>query len=543
VIGVISKADQQPVIEEFFELFKTPWEFFQPGRGYDAVIATVDYVPRVDSSLLLVFGSHVTNTDVALGLIPGRRRAGASLNDGGVSVPIYGGLLTFGEDSAGTVDVMADDGIAGLRIERGGATIIRFGYDLFDEVRHLLTTGQPITHARLPTLDRHIDMLRSRIVSAGLPLIEIPPVPAGYDFTVCLTHDIDFVGIRQHRFDHTMWGFLYRSTLGGLRRFVAGRLSAGRLLKMWRAAASLPLVAVGWARDFWNPFPWYLDVEKDLPATYFLIPFKNRSGDNVPGRHAARRATAYDVTDIVAWTTVLLESGCEVGVHGIDAWHDAEKGRAELTRITDATGTTHAGIRMHWLLSDATTAATLERAGFAYDTTSGYNETLGYRNGTTQVFRPLRTQTLLELPLHIQDGALFYPHNLDLSDEDAAAQCAPLIDHARSSGGVLTVLWHDRSHGPERFWGDFYIRLLQTLRVSNAWFATSSQAVDWFRARRRVRFARIGDGCGAGVCVYHEGRAIDPPLMLRQHGGTRAMDAEWNGINRLDVSPRLPIAS
>src|SRR5439155_27317336 len=200
--------------------------------------------------------------------------------------------------SAGTVQATADAGVAGLRFEADGSTVIRLGYDLFQEVRFLLTVGQPAEHAHVPALDLHIGMLRTWILNAGVPLVEIPPAPAGHRFMVCLTHDIDFIGIRRHRFDHTMWGFLYRSTIGALRNVLRGRLSATRLWPMWRAAASLPFVYLGWARDFWNPFPWYLEVEKQLPATYFVIPFKRRVGDRVPGRHAARRAAAYDVPEI-----------------------------------------------------------------------------------------------------------------------------------------------------------------------------------------------------------------------------------------------------
>src|SRR5439155_671266 len=114
---------------------------------------------------------------------------------------------------------------------------------------------------------------------------------------------------------------------------------------------------------------------------------------------------------------------------------------------------------------------------------AGYNETIGYRNGTTQVFNPPGATTLLELPLHIQDGALFYPNRLDLSESEAEKRCRALIDNARQFGGVLTVLWHDRSHGPERFWGDFYIRLVQALKSSKGWFATAGRVVSWFRKR------------------------------------------------------------
>jgi hypothetical protein len=489
VIGVIARAGQEQVVEEFFELFKTPWEIHRSGRHYAVVIATVDEVPEVDADLLLHF----------------RQGTARSVEYRGTRLPIYCCEDTK-KDTLG----------------RGDA--IRIGYDLFEEVRHLLTAGQPVEHARVPTLDLHIAMLRDRILSAGVPLLEIPPAPAGCEFIVCLTHDIDFIGIRRHVFDHTMWGFLYRSTIGALRRCLDGRMCVTRLWKTWRAAASLPFVFLGWAEDFWNPFPWYLDVEHALPATYFLIPFKGRAGEHVPGRHAARRAAAYDVGDIPQWTTKLKEQGCEVGVHGIDAWHDAAKGRAELTRIAAAIGEPRVGIRMHWLLRDSGTASTLEDAGYDYDTTGGYNETIGYRNGTTQAFRPFSTTTLLELPLHIQDGALFYPHNLDLPEVEAARHCRLLIDHARSSGGALTVLWHDRSHGPERFWGDFYRSLVRTLRSSNAWFATASQAVDWFRARRRVRFVRLDEGRGSAIRVCYDGQPIHPPLILRRHESTGAAD-------------------
>src|SRR5207253_9032885 len=138
--------------------------------------------------------------------------------------------------------------------------------------------------------------------------------------------------------------------------------------------------------------------------------------------------------------------------------HSAQRGMAERSAVAAAAGGPVVGIRMHWLLRDRNTPAVLESAGYAYDAGLGYNETIGYRNGTTQVFRPLGAcATLLELPLHIQDGALFYPDRLDLSEPDARSRCDRLVEHARGFGGVLTMLWHDRSHGPERFWGDFYL--------------------------------------------------------------------------------------
>ena len=504
-------------MEEFFELFKVPWEFYREGQTYDVVVATADAIPEVSATLLIVYGSEAKSVDLSNGITVRSRHGGGLLDCPNLALPIYGRLAVFAPGSSGIPCVAAPVGIAGLRIAptAGGAVLLRLGYDLFQEAQLLFSGGQPIDQAHIPTLDIHISMLRNWILSEGIPVLEVPPAPPDHGFAVCLTHDIDFVGIRDHKFDHTMWGFLYRSTLGSVRKLFERRISIRRLFDNWRAAASLPLVHLGWAKDFWEPFGWYLDAEKGLPATYFLIPFKRRAGERVPGPHADRRATAYDVGDLADWTATLKREGCELGVHGIDAWHSVEKGHAELARIAATTGESSIGIRMHWLLHDAGTASTLEESGYAYDCTLGYNETIGYRNGTTQVFRPLGAKALMELPLHIQDGALFYPQRLNLTEPEAEKSCGKLMDHARRFGGVLTVLWHDRSHAPERFWGDFYIRLVQTLKSSGGWFATTGQAVGWFRKRRHVRFERTGDACGVRSIFPDEAEMALPSLCLR----------------------------
>jgi hypothetical protein len=536
VIGVILKDGQLPIVEEFFELFKTPWEICTRGRTYDVVVATHDEGSLPQARLVIIFGSRNMGNDTQLGIEAGTRRQGGAVSYEKASLPIYGELLTFVPETGQVVCVTTSDGIAGLSIRRPGSTLIRIGYDLFEEVRSLLSAGQPVEHAAVPTLDLHVDMLRNWIVGADIPVVEIPPVPAGHDFSVCLTHDIDFVGIRDHKLDHSMWGFLYRATFGSARNFLRGRLTLARLLKTWRAALSLPFVFLGWAKDFWEPFSWYLAAEAQLPATYYMIPVKRRAGERVPGKGARRRATAYDVTDVREWTARLIDTGCEVGVHGIDAWHDPVKGREEMGRVAGVTGGSALGIRMHWLLQNAETPAVLEKAGYSYDSTAGYNETIGYRNGTSQVFRPLGAHMLLELPMHIQDGALFYPQRLDLAEPEAAIRCRELIDRNAKLGGVLTVLWHDRSHGPERFWGDFYVGLIATLKSTGAWFATATQVVGWFRRRRAVRFRQVDAAGGAGIIIESDGEEICPALRLRVHRPSPASNGESLGSTTTDIT-------
>ena len=99
----------------------------------------------------------------------------------------------------------------------------------------MLTKGQSVQEALTPALDLRIQKLRDAILKAGISLVEIPPTPAGHSFVVCLTHDIDFIGIRQHKFDHTMFGFLYRSTAGAVLDALRGKIGPGKLLRIWKA--------------------------------------------------------------------------------------------------------------------------------------------------------------------------------------------------------------------------------------------------------------------------------------------------------------------
>jgi hypothetical protein len=540
MIGVISRADQTEAVEEFFELFKTPWEPFRPGERYDVVLATADEIPELETGLLVVYGAAEKEIDARLGIKACTRVPGAQVRACDWEFPVYGDLLTFAEGGGWSVFATAGSGKVGLSVFQAGASVVRLGYDLFDEVRLLLSLGQPAESAQWPTLELHIVLLRECLLAAGVAFLEIPPVPAGHDFVVCLTHDIDFASIRNHWFDHTIGGFLYRATVGSLLRFLRGRATLRHLWKNWMAAASLPLVYLGWAKDFWEPFGWYLKVEAGLPATYFLIPFKQRPGEFVP-EHSARRGAAYEVDDLRPLLALLRQHGCEIGVHGIDAWHSVEKGREEAAKIGKIAGAAAAGIRIHWLLRNAETCSVLERAGYSYDSTYGYNETAGYLNGTSQAFRPLGGNALLELPLLIQDGALFGQDRLDLPEAEAQRRCQALIENSREFGGVLTLLWHDRSHAPERLWGDFYAALVQGLRARGVWFATAAQAVRWFRGRRNVRF----DGAPAKARVMntslcYEGEEIVPALRIRVYRpsgcGSGALSSDPGKLNYVDVS-------
>jgi hypothetical protein len=259
---------------------------------------------------------------------------------------------------------------------------------------------------------------------------------------------------------------------------------------------------------------------------------------------ASRRAVRYDVDDIGDWARRLEDLGFEIGVHGIDAWCSEARGREELGRVAAITGSDEIGIRMHWLCYEDATPARLEAAGYSYDSTCGYNDAVGFRAGTSQAFRPLSTLRLLELPLHIQDTALFYPKRLHLSEDEAARRCQTVWQSVERHGGVLTILWHERSLAPERQWGQFYERLLETLRGRSTWFGTAGDVVQWFRRRRALTLGEpTFDGHRVLVPVHdgHEGSREGPVPCVRVHlpgtgnGRHEHVDAPYTGGETMTI--------
>ena len=519
MIGVLASDAEHPMVREFFELFKTPWEFYRSGSHYEVLICSDIRLPGNSAKLIIVYGAEQKPFDQQKGIESHSHRPNTILSYKGRQIPIYGHCITFESPTFQTLLHDSTQRPAALEMSSNGQKLVRIGFDLFREIHYLLTLGQPLAQARIPALELHITVLRDLILSCGIALLEIPPIPAGFTFIVCLTHDVDHAGIKNHKFDHTMFGFLYRALIGSVIELLSGRKSLKRVAINWMAAFSLPLVHLGLARDFWIQFDRYVEIEKGLPSTFFVIPHKTTPGQGRGGPAPAKRATRYDVSEIGEQIGRLLSAHCEIGVHGIDAWQDERKGHAELEEIRRVTGASQHGVRMHWLYFDEQSPAMLERVGFSYDSTIGYNETIGYRAGTTQAFRPLGVERILELPMHIMDTALFYSDYLNLSPKEAQTVVAPLIENAAGFGGVLTVNWHDRSIAPERLWDETYLWLLENLKGRRPWFATANQAVSWFRKRRAAMIESTtvaGDSIRVKVSLGQEGDDL-PGLRVRLH--------------------------
>jgi hypothetical protein len=517
MIGVIASPSEHAVVSEFFELFKTPWEVSRPETHYDVLLCAGDRGSSgATADVVLVYAGCETAFDVQQNLHVHAQRTGGRVLSYRGGPPIYRESVTFDRGDLPAVRC-AETSEAIVHVSRNArTTTVRIGYDLFAEVRELLTTGQPSIHAEVPTLDLHIALLRELIVGSGVPLVEIPPVPDGHQFVACLTHDVDHPSIRRHKLDHTTLGFLYRATVGTAVQLVTGRVHARHLVRNLAAALKLPFIHLGLAKDFWSDFELYIAMERGLPSTFFMIPFQGYAGVTRTGAAPRFRASGYAAADLAGAIERLRSAGCEIGLHGLDAWADKAAASREIAEIQRLTGGERPGVRMHWLFFDHASPETLDSAGAAYDSTVGYNDAVGYRAGTTQAYKPLRAASMLELPLHIMDTALFYPGRMHLTADEAWKRAAVCVQIAAEFGGTLTVNWHDRSIAPERLWDSFYAELLEELRGKDPWFATMRQAAAWFRKRRAAKFETVSfDGAEIRAKVLLPPEDDTPGLRLR----------------------------
>jgi hypothetical protein len=374
--------------------------------------------------------------------------------------------------------------------------------DVFNKIRILLNQGHWQTHLHRPLVEIYLDELRNNIKQYTV-LIEIPPSPWEYPYMVALTHDVDSISISDVKFESVA--------------FAALRCMAQLNIKY---GIDLLLIKLGIKKEVYHPFEKWKSIEQELGirSTFFIIPPYTEKYSHF---HKYREIKyTFDMKDI----DELKSGGWEVGIHNINGWIDIEKGKEELNYIKGSVGN-----RTHWLMHNENSWNVLDAIGYEYDTTFGYDDDVGYRAGTIQVYQPEGVSNLLELPLHIQDTGLFakscwiYTYNkwmkipcLGLTDIDAEDYCKNILHQAKLFGGVITILWHYNSLYPPTDLSKNYIHLAQYAKNEGAWVTTAKNIVDWFRIRRNTQIMRSVSG--KHITIYINKPASDTPLQkVRLH--------------------------
>ena len=302
----------------------------------------------------------------------------------------------------------------------------------------------------LDPLDPPLERLRSRL---GIPR----PRWHGARFAVALTHDVD-----------APWRWTRIGLRGAAARLKGDTRKArlGPALRGATALAAAPLHRLRGTDPNWR-FEEIVTEERRRGATgstFFVL-----AGHHDPHDGAAPESYERLRPRLVE---TLLGTGAEVGLHGsYTAAEDAARLAEEKAALEALAGPIQ-GHRYHYLRADPhRNIATLADFGFAYDTTIGFPDRIGFRAGSAHPFRPWsfdRDQPLdlVEIPLAAMDATLAEERYLGLTARRAEPELRRLLDWAAENGGGFAVLWH-----PDRFdpitsggWDRLYSRLLEGVR-------------------------------------------------------------------------------
>jgi hypothetical protein len=319
-----------------------------------------------------------------------------------------------------------------------------------------------------------------------------PPVPLwpeGKRFAVCLTHDVDFVS-------HVPLVF-YRQVKTNFRHFLRGKSGLGSLF-INLAKILGPLAASGLSpRKKARIFEPWLEAEDrfGFRSTFFFFPDQASTYHPFDGDfyHFHDKVDFYgDFISVAQLLRELERQGWEIGLHGtFESFGDPVELRRQKGQLESCLQRPVVSIRQHCLNFDMHhTPCAQSQAGFKYDSTFGFNRIIGFRNGLALPFYHYNLTAdaplpILQIPLQVQDVALFRREYLDLSPEEALARSRELIAKVEKIGGLITLLWHPRSvdRKPYRsLW--VYQELLADIATRDAWVAPVREVGEWWQKRQ-----------------------------------------------------------
>lgn len=195
----------------------------------------------------------------------------------------------------------------------------------------------------------------------------------------------------------------------------------------------------------------------------------------------------YHIEELAEDLKLIANAGWDIGLHvAYDSFNDPEKVSAEKARLEELTGREVLGCRVHYLrFRVPDTWQVLANAGLRYDTTFGYADHVGFRNGVCHPFRPYNLATeqeidIIEIPLVAMDDTIF--RYMKLNKEEAVTLIKGLVDTVQSLNGVLTLLWHNDDFGCPFLtpWAQVYESVLQYCVERNAWLTSVDEIYRWY---------------------------------------------------------------
>ena len=314
--------------------------------------------------------------------------------------------------------------------------------------------------------------------------------PDSRPFVMCLTHDVDLIShdltpgqaLRRIRGAFTPSPGDRGRRLARLERL--GRAIAKPLFHGMRSAPSTMRTldrALTLEREYGVTASCFFTVHPPVRRSPYDCVYKMSDRCAFQGRPAR-------VGDVVR---TLFAEGFDVGLHpSYETARDWEGIAVEKRVLEDVLGVRITTTRQHYLHWDIRLTPTAHaRAGLTADSTAGFNRNIGLRFGTSLPFFLFDLEAhqrvdVLEVPLVVQEGALFGANSLELDAASAVRVVKDLIDRIAAVQGVVTLLFHPHSFADEVY-VSLYRWCVEYGLHRGAWFASVRDIDRWWRARAK----------------------------------------------------------
>ncbi len=344
-----------------------------------------------------------------------------------------------------------------------------------------------ITH--IPVVNYYFDILKTAIEKTCNITLKIHAWNE-YPFGICLTHDIDQIttGWRQEAFHLIKKGRFLPAVNVMLRKILNKDVwfnltDIVNIEKRYSANSSFYFLARR-GRIYLHQNNWqHLNNDK-----LFKIQQPLEKGDFYQlsplslfwGYTQTLRNADYRIKDKALQNTFqqIRAAGSEVGIHeSFDSHIAANSILEDIQRFPFPV----MGGRFHFLFFDSLrTFKVLEQTQLKYDSTLGFAEEIGFRNGICFPFVPFnisenKPYSIGEIPLMIMDTTFWsYKKN---GIERIFPQILNLVDEVQKFNGCLVILWHNKYFSPYKFagWGEIYEQILAEGQKRNALLLSSEQ--------------------------------------------------------------------
>jgi len=306
---------------------------------------------------------------------------------------------------------------------------------------------------------RHKDALFPKVseflINKGLKV----QYPDEKRFAVVLTHDVDDIYVKNRHVFLSLLNFPKNRDPSNIIDLIKGKIDRSKT----------PYIN----------FRKIIEIEKKYntkSSFYFLATTQDIFGEK------------YYLEEIKEEIDYIINENCEIGLHtGYYSFDKLDEVRKEKKKIESIIGTKLAGVRNHVLrFKTPDSWELLAKAGFKYDTSFGYHDIVGFRNGMCHPFQPFNLNSgkkidIMEIPLNIQD--MTFLMHMKTNIKDCWKYIKDLIDTTERFNGVLTILWHNWTYSlPASYggiftkeWTKLYEKILDYSSKKNAWLTTAKE--------------------------------------------------------------------